>query len=332
MWYPTEKKKVLSAVPLNNSAVNTFQNIFPLDGSGFTKMRLIFSATTSAGAADPFTDGLYKYVKGVTLRTSRGEVIYNNVPGKALYQFNKILNHCHPFHEPILAAAGTFRAVIDLPFIYPFLSRPEDTIFDSGRYGNLELQIVTGAPADFFTTPAANTVAVTLTLEIHSTLSALAADGKSKPNAHLYVSTYEQIHADVRRFWDLESSLDLALFGFLVFNHGVSGIPFVTPAATPGNDHLTDLIFRDSVRTWIDRQDVYSFKETRNKLVPYNDYAAALVTPETELGLYPYLFIQNGSYNECMPTGKKSLIRIEFTNGTATDEADLLVFGMRALR
>jgi hypothetical protein len=334
MWYPHEKRTILTAEPLANGAVRLFNNIFPLDGTGWTVLRLILCGVIGA-AVTPYADGLYRWIKGITLKTSRGEVIYNNVPGMALYPFNAFLNHSFPWHNPLLAAGGTFRAVIDLPFVMPFLGRGEDTIFDSGRYSNLELQIATGTLADFAPAGAAS-AAVTLTLETHYTIATMKQEKngtfQGKPNAALYVSTYPLIHADVQRFWDLESSLDLGLFGYFIFNHDASNVPFCKTAA--GSDALTDVIFEDTVRRWINTVSVPSFQEKRQTLVPYNLYAAVAGTeiPTTLVGYYPYLFIKNGSVNEVYPTGKKSRIRLDFTNATPTDEADLCVFGMRALR
>jgi len=94
--------------------------------------------------ATPFADGAYRFIKGITLRTNRGEVMYNNVSGMALYRLNQLLYHKAPYHQEHLAAGGTFTSVIDIPLVYPFLNRPEDTIFASGRYGSVELQITTG--------------------------------------------------------------------------------------------------------------------------------------------------------------------------------------------
>jgi hypothetical protein len=244
---------------------------------------------------------------------------------------NALLNHAVPFHDRLVAAGATIDAVVDLDFIFPFLKRPEDTILDTYRYSNLELQIATGTVADFAPAGAA-TAAVTLTIEIESTLSALVEDGSGKPYYLPYVSTYPLIHADVQRFWDLESSLDLGLLGFFIYNHDAKCVPFCHAAA--GSWTLTDVSLRDTVRIWLSRVNVRSFKETLNKLLPYNDYTAVIGTeiPTILNGLYPHLFVSNGSINEVYPTGKKSFIRLEFENPTATDEADLCVFGIRTLR
>jgi hypothetical protein len=332
MWYPLEKRTILTGEPLAPGIVRVFTNIFPLDGTGWFKIRLTLSSALAAIVA-PYADGFYRWIKGITVRTSRGEVLVNNVSGMALYRLNSYLNHSAPFHTPLLAAGNAqANAVLDIPFCFPFLNRPEDTIFYSGRYSNLELQIATGTLADLSVAGAVGFTAVTLNIEIISTLSALVDDGTGRPFALPYISTYPLIHADIQRFWDLESSMDLGLFGFFIYNHDAIAQPFCCLAA--GNDHLTGVTFRDTVRTWLNNIDFRSFQEERQKLLPFNLYAAITATeiPTLELGMYPHLFVKSGSINEVYPSGKKSLIRLEFTNATGTDEADLCVFGMRTLR
>lgn len=334
MWYPTEKVTIAQALPLPGGAVTTVTNIFPLDGTGWTKIRLILHGAIAAIVA-PYAEGAYRWIHAITLRTSRGEVLFNAVPGMALYNLNAYLDHTPPQHDQIVAAGNAaWDAVLDLNFVNSFLSRQEDTIFDSGRYSNLELQITTGTLADLSVAAAVDWTApgVTMDIEIERTLSALTDDGMSKPYAHNYVSTYPLIHANVQTFWDLESSIDLGLFGFFIHNHDASAVPFHETAA--GSDTLQGVQLQDSVRTWLSNVRQASFRHERHKLVPYDWYQFVVGTsiPTGQIGKYPYLFVKNGSFNEVYPTGKKSLIRLSFANVTATDEADLCVFGMRALR
>jgi hypothetical protein len=359
MYYPTERRTVFAGVALPSAAVTVLNNIFPLDGMGWTKLRLVLHgiATGAGGAADPFTDGLYRWIKGITFRTSRGEVLCNNVPGMALYWLNSYLNGSAPFHDPIPVhgAGGTeaFCAVLEIPFAFPFLRRGEDTIFDSGRYSNAELQITTGTVADLFTTPGNTVLAVTYDLEIEATLAAMGKDLSGKPAALPYIATYPNILTAVRQSWDIESSLDLGLFGFFIHNHPQLGAaplaqtPFCDPgtvlraariAATGTWDAITNITFVDTVRTWLNLLIQQSFQETRQKLLPFNRYDVPVVgaiAPTVDMGMYPHFFVKNKSFNEAYPTGKKSTIRLQFVNtaaALATDEADLCIFGMRALR
>lgn len=332
-WFPTEKVTIAQGLPVTGGAVNTYQNVFPLDGTGYTHIRLIFHGAIAA-VVTPYAEAIYRWIKGVTLTTSRGEVLFRNVPGMALYKMNALLDGSSPQHDQILAAGNTWDAVLDLKFCLPFLARPEDLIFDSGRYSNLTLEIATGTLADLSPAGAVDWTApgVTMDIEVERTLSALINDGKSKPYAHVAYQTYPLIHANVQTFWDLESSVDLALFAFMIANHDATGVPFCEAAA--GSDTLTNVTFEDTVRRWVLNQRQPSFRNDRHKMWEYDWYQFVVGTsiPTGKIGLYPYWFVRNGSFKEVYPTGKKSMIRLSFTNPTATDEADLLTLGMRALR
>lgn len=115
MFYPVERKSLLEGYTLTNSAVNRFTTQLTPDGTGWMKLILNFHATldwTNAAVVD--RRGLYRYLKGITLRTSRGETIYDNVCGQALYITNCLFNHVAPRHEVILGADATYDGVLEL--------------------------------------------------------------------------------------------------------------------------------------------------------------------------------------------------------------------------
>jgi hypothetical protein len=339
MFNPIEKRTILAGEPLANSTSRLFNN-FPLNGMGLHCIRLHLQGITSAGAADPITWGLYQWIKGISLRTGAGETMYNTVPGMALYKFNQMLNHSAPYHTPILAAAGTYYAVLDLPLVYPFLKRPEDTVLDTGRYDDLSLEIATGAVGDTLVTPAANTLTCTLGIELIGTKSTLKTDKiqdtnaakKGKPVFHTYVRTYPMQHADISTEFQPESDDDLGIFGFLLYNHGASGIPWIGSVATPANDHVTAVTFEDAERVWINQALPGTFQELRQQLCPYDRHGADLVSPTLRLGEYPHMWVKQGHLGEMYSPGKKALSRLHWTNATATDETDLLTFGVRRLK
>jgi len=337
MYFPTERKAILEGYTLTNSATNRFSTVFPLDGTGWTKIILNFHATidwTDAAVVD--RRGLYRYIKGITLKTSRGEVLYDNVCGQALYIHNAIVNRVAPVHDVILGADGVYDGVIELTLAPFYLNRAEDLILDSGRYSNLELTIVTGSVLDFLNDAVGETVVCTVDIEVEKTLSALSPDGKSKPYAHYYVRQYGPHVYSAQNYFDLESSLDLGLFGFAV---KIAATGVTCPFDGAGVDNLTQLTFRDSVRTWVDRAMPSGLKQELHNDVIFeaqNIYLAPPVTTEQVayplLGVYHHRFVKNGSINEHYATGKKALIRVEYTDGTTTDIANLVVWGMRALR
>ncbi len=337
MFYPTERKAILEGATLVNSAVNRYTTIFPLDGTGWTKIILNFHASitwTNANVVD--RRGLYRYIKGITLKTSRGEILYDNVPGQALYIANSIAQRTAPVHDVILGATAVYDGVIELILAPNYLNRMEDLILDTGRYSQLELSVTTGSVLDFLDDAVGEAVTVTMDVEIERTLAALAADGKSKPYAHFYMRTYGPFVYSAQNFFDLESALDLGLFGFAL---KVSATGVTCPFDGAGVDNLTQLTFQDSVRTWVDRAMPWGLKqELHNDLIfeAQNIYLATPATTEQVayplLGVYHHRFVKNGSINEHYATGKKSMIRVTYTDATTTDIASLVVWGMRALR
>jgi len=338
MFYPTEARTIIQARALTNNAVNRFSTDFPLDGTGWTVMRITLHALlTTTGTGTIYTDGIYRYIKGILLRTSRGETIVDNVPGQAMAAYQTFHRHITPRHDRNLGTtATTVNGVIEIPFCQDYFNRPEDTIFDSGRYSNLQLDITTGGFVDFCTT-GTTIAAVTMDIEIENTLSALSPDGKSKPYAHAYFKAYgPNTSTAVTNLFDLESSLDLGLFGFMI-KTTTTGL-MACSWDGPGVDVLTNLTFRDSVRRWVDNSLPWARKQVLHNHV-YTDHHdvqdAVLITaaqPWPLLGCYPHSFVNFGSINEHYATGKKSLIRVDYGTTNATDVSSLLVWGMRALR
>jgi hypothetical protein len=330
---------MLAGEPLANATARPF-SIYPLNGMGLRKLRLTICGVTSVGAADPITWGLYQWIKGISLKTSKGEPIYNMVPGMALYKMNQYFDKCSPYHTPVLAAAGTYYAVVDLPLVHPYLRRPEDTILDTGRYDDLTLDIATGTIADVLVTPGANTLTCTIGIELIGDRGPIptvkpedsSAAKKGKPGYHFYCRTYPMLHADVATEWMLESDDQLGLLGFMLYNHGASGLPFIGSVAAPANDHVTAVYLEDVNRTWLTNVQTLSFQQARQELCDYNRHGADLVSPVLRLGEYPYMFVKDGFMGEMYNPGSKAGTRLHWTNATATDETDLLVWGVRALR
>lgn len=338
MYYPTERRMVAQALPLANASLNRFSNIFPLDGTGWTRMILTFHAVvdwTNAVVVDRL--GVYRWIKGILLRTSRGETIVDNVCGSAFHYQNARDHGIPPTHDLVIGADGTYEAVIVIDFARQELNRPEDLIFASGRYSNLQLDIMTGTVLDILNDAVGETIAVTMDIEIESTFSALAPDGKGLPFAHAYYKTYGPHIYSAQNFFDLESSLDLGLFGFAI---KVGATTTMTcPFDGPGIDRLTQLTFRDSVRRWVDNALPRGLKQELIERVAFDPHNIYIATPAAAeqiiypfIGWYEHSFITYGSINEHYATGKKALIRVEYTDGTTTDVASLLCWGFRTLR
>jgi hypothetical protein len=337
MFYPTERKTVAQALALTNSAVNRYTTQLTPDGCGWTKIILNFHATidwTNANVVD--RRGLYRYLKAITLRTSRGETIYDGVCGQALYITNSLFNHVAPVHDVILGADGTYDGIVELYLWMPFLNRGEDVILDTSRYSQIELSITTGSVLDFLDDADGESVAVTMDIEVEKTLSALSPDGKSKPVAHAYFAQRGPFVYSAQNYFDIESSVDLGLFGFAV---KVAATGVTCPFDGAGVDNLTSLDFADSVRPWVNHAMPWGLKQELHNSLHFEAQNIYLATPATTeqvayplLGVYPYWFVKNGSINEHYSTGKKSQIRVTYTDGTTTDIGNIVYWGMRALR
>jgi hypothetical protein len=337
MYYPHERKALVQGAALVNSAINRFQTQLQPDGLGWTKLILNFHATidwTNANVVD--RRGLYRYIKGITLRSSRGDTFVDNVCGQAFYIVNSLFTHVAPVHDTILQADGVYDGVIEIYLWMPFLNRGEDVILDTSRYSQLELSITTGSVLDFLDDAVGETVAVTVDIEREATLSALSPDKKSGPVAAPYYAQRGPFVNNAQAFFDIESSTDLGIFGFAL---KIAATGVVCPFDGAGVDNLTDLSFTDSVRTWIDHAMPWGLKQELHNGLHFEAQNIYLATPAVAeqvayplLGVYPYWFVKNGSINEHYNTGKKSQIRLTWNDATGTDIGNVVYWGMRALR
>jgi len=337
MYYPTERKSLAEGLALVNSAVNRYTTQLTPDGTGWVKLILNFHATIDwTDAVVVERRGLDRYLKAITLRTSRGETIVDNVCGQAMYIVNSMFTKVAPVHDVILGADGVYDGVVEIYLGMPFLNRMEDTILDTGRYSSLELSITTGSVLDFLDDNVGETAVVTMDIEVERTLSALSPDGKSSPYAHAYYAQRGPFVFSAQPYFDIESSTDLGLFG-LALKIAATGVS--CPFDGAGVDNLTFLTFEDSVRPWVNRAMPWGLKQELHNSLHFEAQNIYLATPAvTEqvayplLGVYPHWFVKNGSINEHYNTGKKSQIRVTWGDGTGTDIGNRVYFGMRALR
>lgn len=325
MRFPCEVKVLAKGIALPNSGTYTFRDIFPLGGEIWDRIRIVLKSSITVGTGTgPIVLGTYRWLKNVFLRTSRNEVLCN-APGTALYWLNYWFNYAAPVHTEIAAATAVYPAVLDIPFSYPFLKRREDTMVLTDRYNSMELQLSTGAIADFLGTVGTATVAVTADVLAIRDKAGNEKDGYGEPIALPFINAYPQQAVATKDNYDLESSLDLALFGWYEYVCTSPAAPFVGTGA----DNLDDIDFKDNVTTYLDRATVQHFQTERELLFGYNKY----LTNSAFTGIYPHLFVKDGSVKSAYPTGGKSEIKVKNnTVITGTNYTDLLVFGMRAKR
>ena len=333
--YPYEKQTIIAGQVVPWAGVTTISREFPL-GMGYKTIRLIINAGfdwTNSTVND--RHALYNVLNSVNLKTSAGEVIYNMVPGRAIYEMNGLFNHVMPNHDILIGADATYRAVLDLPLCFPFLDRPEDTILDTKRYSNLELQLVWGSGLDCVSELTGETFTPTLDVEVIRTMAPLSGEKSAQPNFIPYFTTLP-MQVVTTNYWNIESALDFNILGFYI-KCGATGQ--TKPFNCDGVDHLTSVSLRDSVHIWLDTILARSMREEWNQRVHFDPTNIYIATPAaTEqiawpgLGCYPHFFVQDGSINEAFPTGGKSQIQLSVVDGTATDLIQGLIFGYRAMR
>jgi len=321
---PNETANLFSGEVLSAPGTKTFRDVFPLSGEGYRRLRLTFHNVIGAGGTVPNALGSYLFIKGINLRTSRNENPIS-IPGMGLYYFNWLMNGVQPGHTEVVAGEGTFKAVIDVPFTYPFIPRKEDFSLDSGRYTMLELEVQTGGIADFQRTPAGASLATTMDCHLLRNKSGMHEIGK--PVGMNYIKHLAPFQAVTKGYADIEIAKDLILFGFIAVAHdlatwGSEGNAFEGDPV----DCLNDITFEDNLMAWIKTAKLETFEEERSLLS--NNRALT--------GVFPYLFAMEGSYKSGLPTGGRTEMKFKIGDGNVgtptTPQVDLILFGTRELR
>jgi hypothetical protein len=350
--FPLESKALLVAQPLANGSVQTFSSCFPVGkGAGETweRLRMRINVTLGVGVQTfPVEAGVYNFIRNVRLETSDGETICD-CPGTSLYLLNWWLEHHNPWHTPVAAANAAYEAILDIPFGYSNMRKPEDGYLDSGAYSALYLTIQTGAYAagavagDLGVSNAAGTQVATMDLSIIRTKAGMFNNEEVKP---LYVPYIKFIGSRVpdnanQRF-DLERADDLALFGFLLAEGSVARAPFDHVVAATGltaeTDNITSVSMGDNVYPAIvDRKLLGSFRNERHRDMNGNFPLAIPVVPNIPtvslIGKYWHNFVQDGSAYGAYPTANKSESYITYLGGAGgTSQTDCLVWGFRRKR
>jgi len=334
MRLPLESISLIQGDAIPNNSVRTYRDVFPLGGEGWHRLRIAVHCTVVHGtASDPTLLGAYNIIRNITLRTSKNEIIVQT-PALGLYYLNWMLHHVEPVHDDIAAASAEYTAIIDIPLANPILARREDLVLDSGRYSSIELELTVGNPEQLFGAGAEGSATVAITVDLSLTRGKSCFEKSGKPIALPYIKhipPYELI----RGYTDIESAEDLTLFGFYALAQDMAAEAAFDPCAGvpfSGNpeDVMDDVSFRDNVISYLHMLKMDWFRNERG-LYSLGDNAdmARLV------GLYPYIFVQEGSAFNGYWTGQKSEIRLENNVtplGGTTNQLDVVIFGMREMR
>ncbi len=317
----TELVNIFTGRVMTVGGISSINEGFPL-GEAFTKLILRLNIDVVIGTGvGPISEGELNLLKAVTLKTSMGEVLYNAVPGRALWRLDEIKSGQAGVKDSIAAATGIYRSQYALWFIDPLLIRPQDFLLNTMRYNRLQLDIILGTLADLFTTVGTATMSVTADLYAERIRGIL--NPNIAPVEYTEVSIPSPVNPASQQFTDIERSNDLAIKRISVFSHNaaVSGTPF---SGTPADTTIAAIGF-DSDRGELFNKVFWRMLNTQNK----QDFKL----PSPQVGITHIDFCKDGSKMSAVSGGGFSRFRVFWDNGVlSTSQISIVVEGFRPLK
>lgn len=317
----TELVNVFTGKALNNGALNSINEGFPLGEAWLRLILRLNIVLTNTTGTTPISEGELSLLKALTLKTSMGEIIYNAVPGRPLYRLDEIKTGTPGVKDAISATAGTFRVQYNLWFVDPLLIRPEDFLLNSIRYNRIQLDLLMGTIADLLGTPGDGAITVTADLYVERIRGILPKE--VGPVEYTEVSCPSPVNPSSQQFMDIERSNDLAIKRMMVFaqNSATIGTPF---SGTPA-DTTIDKIGFDTDRGELFNKVFWRMLNSQNKL----DYR--LASAQTGIALID--FCKDGSKMSAVSGGGFARFRIFWDNGTlSTSQVSCAMEGFRPLK
>jgi len=325
-----ENHTIFTGKSLSVGGVTPFQSEFPL-GEGWLAMWLHFTIVlANTTGTTPISEGELGLIKNIMFKTDR-DGISHNIPARALWYLNYLLAGTIGVKNNISATAGTFKVSIPLIFANPRNIRPADTILDTRRYNVVSLDITMGTVADLLAVVGDSAYTATITIELMRTHGRLLEGGF--PVAYPFVSSYAPVNPASSTKIDLERSKDLGLLMVLLHaaNSVTSGVPF---SGTSANTTLADITMEDNEGFIHYKRPVQLIQDVAKQLFEletYNYTGGALLNALT--GWYPLYLSAEGSLPGAYPTGDKSRLEVNWTNGTlSTSGVTALIQGIRQLK
>ncbi len=261
------------------------------------------------------------FLKGLTFKTSRGEILYNAVPGRPLYRLDELKTGTPAVKDAIAAGTATYSVQYNIWFIDPLLKRPEDFLLNTLRYNRVQLDLLLGGLADLFTAPGTATLTVTADLYAERIRGILPE--QVAPVEYTEVNIPSPANPASVTYVDIERANDLALKRMLIYsqNSATLGTPFTgTPA-----DTVIDKIGFDTDRGELFNKIFWKMLNAQNKL----DYRLAAA----QVGIAHIDFSKDGSKMSAVSGGGFSRFRIFWDNGTlSTSQISVLTEGFRPLK
>lgn len=313
----TEKKEVFRAQNLVASASVPFTQNFPV-GELWTRLilrlQLAIVIGTGAGA---ISEGELNIIKGITLRSDKGELIYSGTPGRLLYRMDQFKMGTAARRDAIAAATATYQVLINLWFIDPLLQNPYATVLDTRRYNAIQLEFLLGSLTDLYTAPGT----ATLTPTLDCTAEYLRGRPKATPVMRIEHGIRPPVDPNSFGEINMERARNLSYMRYYVLTSSApsAGVPF---SGTPNNGVLADFTIDHGVFPF-DR-----IQETSLREVNKQDYSLESVLT----GFYVFDFVDDGRVLSSLFSGDKSKLLMRWTNAAGMPNPAQVSLGYQGVR
>jgi hypothetical protein len=299
----TEVKELFRGRALTIGGTTRFSQELPM-GEGWYKLTLRFNHTITTGTATgPLSEGTLRIVRGITLRSDRGELFCNNAPGRMLYRIDTLKAGTAALAQAV--ANGVQVSVINVWFFDPLTQMPEDYLIDTSRYSAMTLEVNYGTVSDLYGTVGTATVTATLDLYLERHRGRLP--DKIRPVFQLEYGVRVPVNPSSFTEIALERAANLVykrLFLFASSANAVSGVPWSGDADDTLISEFT--VDHDQGRPF--ETILHVVENAINK----QEYSL-----ETAIaGLDVIDFIRDGSFQSSLFSGNKSRLSVRWVNGT----------------
>jgi len=321
MRKPIRTQNVINQRAITVGGLTSVLAEFPLGEPWFMMLLTITAVLTHGSGSGPVADGILLAIKNILIKTDRDGVIVN-ASGRGLFRLAQFLSRVAPALDSFAAATGTYRAHIPIYFANPLFLRPEDSVLDTSRYNTVEFYLTFGGLADLLGTVGTDTAVFTLDLAIVKGEQSTKINPAGKPRVKPYISAYPPQDPSGQQYIEIEKARDLAIaqIAAQAANAVTAGVPF---SGTPADTIIDTWQVHDNIGF-----PVLGMKH-------YNAQYLAKIEQQIETfpaGWFYYNFVKDGSIFTAYPTGDKSMLRLEWINGTlSTSGITPMIFAIRAL-
>lgn len=299
----TEIKELFRARALTVGGTTRFSQELPM-GEGWYKMTLQFIHNIATGTATgALAQGLLRIIRGITLRSDRGELFINNAPGRMLYQIDAIKTGT-PATLPAVAN-GAQTHILTVWFFDPLMQMPEDYLIDTSRYSAMTLEINYGTVADLYGTVGTATVTATVTMTIERHRGRLP--DKIRPVFQLEYGVRVPVNPSSFTEIALERAANLAYKRKYLFASSANAV-----AGVPWSGDADDTLISEFTVDHDQGRPFETMLHTIENVLNKQEYSL-----ETAIaGLDVIDFCRDGSFQSALFSGNKSRLSVRWVNGT----------------